>query len=291
MKVVIHAGAHETDEDRLLNCLISNRSLLTETGTVVPSPSSYRKLMRELLHAAEKNDVRPDARDIFLKEVVGSQTPDRLVLSNYWLFGTPKMSIAGGNLYKAAEWRLQVLHRVFQPDEIEWFMAIRNPATFLPAIVNTSTGNDILNRVNALDPATLRWSDLFQRIRNIIPDMPITVWCNEDTPLIWAELVREMAGLDPLAGFEGEFSLAEEIMVPAGVERFREFMAAHPDLTENQKRRVVVTFLDKFADQAAIEEEVDIPGWTEELIEHLSKLYDDDLVEIQKIPKVSVIAP
>ena len=291
MKVIIHAGAHETDEDRLLKCLISNRPLLSQDGTAVPSPSSYRKLMRELLHAAEDGPIRPDARSVFLKEVVGDSTPERLVLSNFGFFGTPKMSIASGQLYKAAQWRLQVFQEVFEVDEIELFMAIRNPATFIPAIINKASDGEILERINSIDPAAVRWSEMFERIHAAMPDIPITVWCNEDTPLIWAELIREMAGLDLAAKIDGEFALAQEIMTAAGAERFTSFLASRPNLTESQKRRVIVAFLDKFADDDIVEEEVDIPGWTEDLVDHLSTLYDDDLRAIRKIPGITVITP
>lgn len=291
MKVVIHAGAHETDEDRLLKCLIGNRSLLASNGTVVSSPSSYRKQIREFLQEAEHGEPGREDFDTILADIVGRETPDRLILSNYGFFGTPKMSIAGGQLYKAAEWRLQVFEQIFRDGEVELFMAIRNPATFIPAIVNSASDDDVLQRAMSIDPRTVRWSELFQRVRDALPDLPITVWCNEDTPLIWAELIREIADLDPLVGFRGEFELVQEIMTDAGAKRFNDYFASHPNLTENQKRRVIVAFLDKFADPSVIEEEVDIPGWTEELIGHLSDLYDDDVEEIRNIPGVNVITP
>jgi hypothetical protein len=119
----------------------------------------------------------------------------------------------------------------------------------------------------------------------------VTVWSNEDTPLIWSQVVRELAGIDPTVGFDGEFSLIEEIMTPAGRERFRGYLASHPGLTEVQKRRVVAAFLDKFADEAAIEEELDAPGWTDAHVAMLTELYDEDMYAVQRIQGVQVIAP
>jgi hypothetical protein len=121
--------------------------------------------------------------------------------------------------------------------------------------------------------------------------MPITVWCNEDTPLIWAQIVREMGGLDPTTAFEGEFSLLAEIMTASGMRRFESYLASHPGMTEIQKRRVIAAFLDKFVKEDAIEEELDTPGWTEQIVERLTEIYDEDIFEIQRVPGVNMITP
>ncbi|MES2145513.1 MAG: hypothetical protein V4516_14445, partial [Pseudomonadota bacterium] len=47
MQIVYHLGAHCTDEDRLLRCLLRNRGVLAERGVVVPGPARYRKLLRD----------------------------------------------------------------------------------------------------------------------------------------------------------------------------------------------------------------------------------------------------
>ena len=40
-----------------------------------------------------------------------------------------------------------------------------------------------------------------------------------------------------------------------------------------------------------IEEELDLPGWTEALVDELSDIYDEDVFEISRIPSVNYIAP
>ena len=52
---------------------------------------------------------------------------------------------------------------------------------------------------------------------------------------------------------------------------------------------VITAFLDKYALDEEIEEEVDLPGWTPELIDHLTAVYDDDMIEIGRIPGVTVL--
>lgn len=291
MQVVIHAGAHMTDEDRLIKCLAANRDLLAERGTHVPSVTLYRKLLRDMLHAAADTGLAEDARNIAHDAIIEDESADRIVLSNHGFFGTPRMAASGGVLYSAADARMAAFHQIFAGDQIELFLAIRNPASFLPAVFKDAPQASMEDYLNGAAATTIRWSELIARLRHAFPDMPITVWCNEDTPIIWGQIIREIAALDPNAEFKGEFSLLFEIMSQPGLARFRSYMRSHPGMTEAQKRRVIVAFLDKFAEETAIEEELDVPSWTEELIERLTELYDDDIYEIQRIPGVNIISP
>lgn len=291
MQVVIHAGAHMTDEDRLIECLSTNREMLEEQGTNVPAPASYRKLIRDVLQAAQKTRIVDETRDVLLDAILQSDARDRMILSNEGFFGTPKMAVSSGVLYGAAEQRLNYLQRIFRHDHLELFLAICNPATFVPALFGKTPFERIDDFLRGVDPRIIRWSEMISRLRESFPDLPITVWCNEDLPLIWSQVIREMAGLAPTDGFTGEFSFLSEIMTEAGMKRFNAYVSAHPGMSETQKRRVIAAFLDKFAREDAIEEELDVPGWTDELIEELTDLYDDDLYAIQRVPGINLITP
>ncbi len=291
MQVVLHAGAHMTDEDRLSACLIKNRDLLSEYGTEVPNPGSYRKAVRVLLRTAAKEGITEDARDVILQNAKLAHEPERLILSGPSFFGTPKMAAGGGELYSSAEARMGFFGKIFSTDQLELFIAIRNPATFLPATFEATGFDSMAEYLRGGDPASIRWSHLIERLSTAFPNIPLTVWCNEDTPLIWAQIMREMAGLDPTVALDGEFALLDEIMTAPGLQRFTSYVGSHPSMTEIQKRRVIAAFLDKFADEDAIEEELDVPGWTEELIEHLTELYDEDVYAIQRMPGVNLITP
>ncbi len=291
MDVVIHAGAHITDEDRLINCLLRNKTDLAEHGTLIPDPSSYRKLLRDLMNADKDGQMAPDAHDQVVSVLMTDDAPERLVLSNAGFFGTPKMAIATGTLYAAAERRLETLMRIFRTENLSLCMAICNPASFLPAVFQKSRVNSFDEFMNGADPQIVRWSDMIARIRTTFPDIPITVWCNEDLPLLWGEVIRRMAGLPDDAPFEGEFSLLGEIMTETGLKRFHDYIETHPGLSESQKRRVIVAFLDKFARNDAIEEEVGIHGWTDDLINALTESYDQDFLDIQTIPGIDLITP
>jgi len=291
MQVVIHAGAHFTDDERLTNCLLANRAEFADAGLTIPGPQSYRKVLRDLMSAAKEGQLGPNARETVLNKIGNGTEMGRLFLSNAGLFGTPKMAIAAGSLYTAAEERLSALHQIFDGDQISLCMAVCNPATFLPAIFNSTRVNSFDEFMNGADPRIVRWSEMIARLRAAYPQMPITVWCNEDLPMIWAEVIREMVGLPPEVHFSGEFALLEEIMTPAGLKRFHSYLGSHPGMSESQKRRVIAAFLDKFALEEAIEEELDIFGWDADLIDELTDIYDADLFAIEAIENINLIAP
>lgn len=291
MQVVIHAGAHMTDEDRLIQCLLQNKERFSAIGTDVPDPRTYRKLLRDILNTAMKSGINDEARDVVLDTINHDVAADRLVLSNHGFFGTHKMAVGQGQLYPQADARIEALRQIFPNDGIEFFIALRNPASFFPALIPKTPYETMEDYLNGVDPGAFRWTDTVRRLRDAFPEMPMTIWCNEDTPLIWGQVVREMGGLDPNASFEGEFSLLSEIMSEEGMGRFEAYLSRHPDMPETQKRRVIAAFLDKFVMEDEIEEELDLPGWTEAVVDRLTEIYDEDVYEVARVTGVNMIAP
>lgn len=293
MKIVIHAGAHATDEDRLLRCLLRNADDFRKQGTAVPGPGKYRQLISGTLNALSKAPPAEQAREVVL-DAICNDDPDkiaRLLLSHENLFSVPKIALASDRIYPRAAERIANLRRLFQQDDLHLFLAIRNPATWMPAVFNQTPHEDLSAFLNGSDPAYLRWSDLIARIHDANPGLPITVWCNEDSPLIWGEIVRAMAGLPSGRKITGAFDLLSQIMSDEGMKRFRSYLAAHPDMTEPQKRRVMMAFLDKFALEDAVEEELDLPGWSEDYVDVLSELYEQDIGIIANMSDVTLILP
>lgn len=291
MRIIVHTGAHHTDEDRLLKCLLRNQEEFSERGIAVPGPGKYRTLLKESFNAMEASQASGQSRDILIDAILDESQADRMILSNAHFFGSQRFSVADGKFYPLAVQRMQQMTELFKGDTVEMAIGLRNPASFLPAVlerVGNAKRDEILG---ALDPYRLRWSDLLVQLRAALPDMPILLWCNEDTPLIWAQIIREMAGLPAGQKIIGGFDLLSDIMSKDGMRRFRAYLKEHPNMSELQKRRVIAAFLDKFAIEEELEEELDLPGWTVELVEEMTVLYDDDMLRIQQIPGVQIISP
>ncbi|MEM9241171.1 MAG: hypothetical protein AAGB07_14465 [Pseudomonadota bacterium] len=290
MQIILHAGAHVTDEDRLVTCLLKNAEHLEAIGTVVPEPESYRNMLRDTIAAATDSAAPPDLGQNLRNALLPSGDADRLVISNDSFFGTHKMAVKR-MFYPASCARLEALRQLLPDDHVELFFAVRNPASFMPALLEITNFNSIGDLFRGYDPLSFRWSELFERIRAQIPDIPITVWCNEDTPLIWAELIREMGGLDPTQEIEGEYDLLQEIMSEGGMKRFLSYVDSHPGMTEVQKRRVIAAFMDKFVDDDAVEEEYELAEWTVDIVDQMTELYEEDVFNIPRVPGVTLITP
>lgn len=291
MQVIFHTGAHYTDEDRLMKCLLRNKGDFARRGVAVPGPGKYRKLLKGTFDALKDAPASPDARDILIDAMLDDEQADRLILSNTQFFGAPRAAVHQGELYPMAAERVVNMCQLFPDDQVEIFMAIRNPASFLPAVFEDSPHEQIADFLGGVDPREVRWSETLTRIHEAAPNVPITVWCNEDTPLIWAQIIRELAGLEQGEKIIGGFDLLGDIMTREGMKRFRAYLKNHPTMSEMQKRRVISAFLDKFAIEEELEEELDLPGWTEQMVDEMTDIYDEDVLEIQRLPGVQMISP
>jgi len=290
MQLVFHTGAHFTEEDRLMKCLLRNRESFRECGVSVPGPGKYRKLLRDTLKAMNEAALAPDAREVLLDAILDDDNVERVILSHAHIFGWPRAAVRRGLIYPHAPARMANLASIFHCDDIELFMAIRNPATFLPACFEKNPRDDVEDFMGGVDPRAVKWSDTFLGIREAAPEIPITVWCNEDAPLLWPQIIREFGGLEHGQTVVGGFDLFGDIMSAEGMNRFGAYLKSKPQMTEIHLRRVMAAFLDKFALDEEIEEVLDIPGWTDQTVREMTDIYEDDVFTIARIPGVELIS-
>lgn len=275
----------------MVKCLLRNKELLSSRGVAVPGPKRYRKLLRDFIIAMQDAPPAPDAREILLDVILDEARADRVVLSTAHLFGVPHAILRDGIMYPRAPRRLSDLASVFAQDQIEVFMGIRNPATFLPACLEQSKQDTMAAFLKGADPRNIRWSETLRRMRQAAPEVAITVWCNEDAPLLWSQIVREMGSLEHGDHVIGGFDLLADIMTKEGMARFISYLKSKPNMSEIQLRRVVAAFMEKFAVEEALEEEVDVPEWNADLVEELTDIYDEDVLNLARIPGINLISP
>ena len=291
MQIAFHIGANATDDERLLKSLLKNAEAFAEQGIRVPGPGKYRRLLRETIQNLGGSAPTEGTRDILLDAILDGVEATRLVLSHSTFLAVPNQIFDRGMIYSNLELKISSIIALFPEDEVEFHIGIRNPATFIPTVFDRSVIPGIKRYLGGMEPAELRWSDVISRIQTAAPGASVTAWCNEDTPLIWAQLVREISGVDPLTRITGGFDLLAAIMSEDGMRRFLAYLKSHPPQTENQKRRVVAAFLDKYALPEEVEEELDVQGWTTDLVADLTQRYEDDINVIAQMPGVTFVAP
>lgn len=291
MQVVFHLGAPCTDLGMLLASLLKNRARLAEDGIIVPPLMRYRPVIKETMRALQGRPANADVQEALLDAIVDEARIDRLILSDPRFICINRLVVRGAQIWPMIDRQTVALRALFPQAEVEFFIGMRNPATLIPALFTSSKFKDFVEFTEQMQPHALFWSEMLRRLRMTHPDAPVTVWCNEDTPLLWGEILREMADVPfdyPLRGID---DLVETIMDPVGFKRMRRYLQDNPPQSEMQRRRIVGAFLDRYALDAEIEEELDLPGWAPDLVEALSLAYEDDMEEIARIPGVTLLTP
>lgn len=291
MEIVFHLGAHCTDEDALLRCLLTNRDALMAEGIAVPGPSRYRPMIREALQMLRGQPASADAQEVLLDAIIEEDDADRLILSNQAFLGTYTRGLQDNQLYPQAGERLRAMRGLFPDHEVEFHIGLRDLATFLPACFEASTTENFTEFMGKCDLRALHWQGMVARIRTAVPDCPLTVWANEDTPMIWPAVCGAVSGHSENVVLEGTDGLLRSIMKPTGYARLQAYLAEHPPLDEAARQRIVGVFLEKYVNDEATEQEIELPGWSEHVIEYLSSAYEDDLEQIAAMDGVTMITP
>jgi hypothetical protein len=292
MQVVFHLGAPCTDDDLLLQTLIRNRDVLWNEGVAVPPPGRFRAVVRDTARTLKGRPASPEVQDALLDAIVDDASSiDRLILSDPRFVCINRLVIQGPQIWPMIDRQTTQLRALFPNDAVEFFIGMRDPATHVPQLFKTSRFSDYGEFTENMQVHAVAWSEMLRRLTMAHPDCPVTVWCNEDTPLIWGELLHDIAAVGPEVPLEGKDVLVEQIMEPSGFKRMQEYLRQKPPETEAQRRRVVTAFLGRYAVDDRIEEVVSAPGWSEEFMDDLSAAYDADMAVIAEIPGVTLITP
>lgn len=289
MQIAFHLGVHETDDDRLVKSLLKNAKILHAENVAVPGPGRYRPIISQVLERLKGQPASQDTQDVLLEQILDADDARRLVLSSPSFLSNRTGALRAGRLYPRAGAATLGLRHLFPDNPVEFFIAVRNPATFVPAMHMRLQKAPFAEYIEGIDPDTLVWSDVVRDIRAANPETPITVWCNEDTPFVWPEVMHAVTAIDVSVQFVGGFDILSRIIAKEGIKRLRSYMGEHPPANEDQRRRILGAFLDKYALDDEVEEELDLPGWTPELVDHLTEVYDDDMIEIERIEGVRLV--
>lgn len=290
MRIVYHLGAHCTDEERLITCLWKNRAVLATEGIVVPAPTRYRTLLRDTAMTLKGRPATRDTQALVLDQIMDEAEASRLILGWDNFLSYPQW-VVKDRLYPMAAERIRAFTQIFPDIEAEFHLSIRSLASFLPALLQKQRGKSYSEFMGMTEPESLGWAEVVEDILQMNPDAPFTIWCDEDTPLIWPEVLRAVAGHTAAVQMDGETELLDRLMLPEGIARMRDYLQANPPIGVTQRRRVVSAFLDKFAMPDQIEAEIDIPGWDSGTIERLEESYRRDIQRIAAMPGVTFITP
>ncbi len=292
MKVIYHIGLHSTDEDRALRCLLKNSEALARIGTVVTTPGRFRPVLRQAMLHLKGAPADRQTQEQILDALIEQDTPKRLLFSSDSFLCVPKRAIEDNVLYPLVGERAPWIRNLFPDAPAEFAFALRNPATFIPALHarfnDDESFGDYLARIR---PEEISWVDMVDRLRASVPDCPLTIWCNEDTPLIWPEVLQALSGYPDDMRLDGLEDFLATLMSDEGIERLRAYLDSHTPRNADHYRRIISAFLDKFAEEDAVEMEFDLPDWTSDRIARLTERYETEIAQIAEMHGVRFLHP
>jgi len=291
MRISFHLGLHATDEGRLIRSVLRSRGQLAEEGIHVPAPRHYRQILRDALTALGSGRASADAQAALLDSISDSDKVRRLVLSHESLIAMPGWAVSRTGLYVQAPSRMRAIQNLFPDHEVEFFLALCNPATLIPILAVEAGENNYCSTCAAADAYHLTWLQSLRSIADAGLDFPVTVWCNEDTPLLWPEVLRALTGYQGIAPLEGDMDLLAGLLTDEGLALLTASLAEDPPADTAARRARVSDSLLAHARPDQMEMEIALPGWTDEAVARITERYLRDWEEICTLPGLVVIRP
>ncbi|MCA0273590.1 MAG: hypothetical protein LCH69_16230 [Proteobacteria bacterium] len=292
MDIALHLGVHCTDDERLLRALLKNRSQLADAGVALPASRAYRQMLPKLVRSLRGSPAGGDVQEMVRDALFGETRAERLVLSHENLACYPRNAVGPNGLYPYLHQRVAAYANIFPGDDCTFFLALKNPAVLVPEVLSRAGANDREGHLGGIDPIDLSWGPVVKRMLEAVPDARLVLWCNEDTPLIWPELLHAVAGLDGTASLEGEDDMLTLLLSEEGLAALRTHLAeAKGPFTQSERYEITASFLERYARPEEMEASIDMPGWSADMVAEMTEIYDEDVAEAAALPGVSFLLP
>lgn len=291
MQVAIHAGVAFTDEGRVLNSLKKNSDILTATGASYFGPRRYKTSFKPVLDKLVVQDSDSAALQ-YLRDILPTGPKARRTIFTSQDFATePAFALQEGQLYPLAGRRMAMLEQIYNAHEIELFIGLRNPGSLIPKLLMAIPEQTRAEIVQTTDLSCLSWIGMIEDIRDLAPGIQITLWSNEDTPFIWGDIIRALAGLDEDTVLVDEHDLLLSLLDEAGRNKVVDLTNSHAPQAKDRLKDDIARIFEDHAQPEKIEEELELPGWNTEIVDAFSELYELDLDRLGEIPGVRVLTP
>lgn len=291
MQVAIHFGTHGTEPERMIRTLMENRDWMLANGIEVVPPGRYKGVLDEALNALRGGDAPHDMEEVIYDALLEGDSVRRMVISQASLIGAPARCLTDKGLFPQAGARMRAVAGLFPSADVEVSLAIQNPALQVPHLISRMPDSGFAKVMGGIDPMSLRWGPAMQRIVEAMQGRRVIVWCYEDTPLIWPEVVRRIAGMPGDVPLKSGLAVLGDLLPPAGMTELREALTKSGGLTIQARRALFAEVLGRHARTDLIHERVAVRGWTQDLVDAMTDQYEDDVAMIAALPGVEFLGP
>jgi len=295
LQVTYHIGVHATEGDRLLACLSANAAQLSRKGVVVAPPDRFRPAARDAMLAARGVPGSAASQDALRAAMGVRGVPARLVLSSESLLCVPRRSVEAGKLYPIVRERARWMRALFPDAGARICVAVRNPVTWLPAVhARFRAEVSLAQWLDAVSLRELSWARYVAALHEAVPDAEIVIWCHEDAPLVWKDVLAAMIGPEGDAtDLETASERTGDLLPPLAAERLDAYLAACPEPAGRQEARIA--FLERFAPREATTEPCRLPRHEDvsmpQIVRDITEGYERDLAALHTCTEVRLLRP
>jgi len=291
MQLVFHLGGHCTDDGRLIRSISRSRAAFADGAIHIPGPRGYRSLLRETLGILNGAEASEEVQSLLIDALTDTDDAERILLFHENLLCLPPRIVSENGLYAMTPRRLKAIASMFPAHDCEFYLSISNPAALVPSLVQRGLTESYDALMGMTDPYKLRWWPTINQTLAACPDVNLTIWCNEDAPLVWPQIMRGMCQVPEGTAFEGDTDMATALLSDEGAAVLTASLASDPPSSAAQWADRISAALVENGKADALELNVDLPGWTEEVIDAMSELYLDDCARIAGLPGVRFLTP
>jgi hypothetical protein len=288
-KIIYHLGAPKPDMDILTASLRKDNELLRAHSALARRTSLYRNSVQERLLELEIEEAEPDQTTQFLEKLSAGMSLERLLVSDGSFLAPFEKTFSAGMFYANASEQVERLRSMFPDNACEFFLEIRNPATFIPDLMQLCGETAVDKIMNGVSPFDVLWSDVVRAIQAAAPDCKVTIWRHEDRAFIWPEILRAVSGVSPETAMLGDMDHAEKTLSAPAYERMVRFLEERTELNFKQVRRVVRSFLEADENPRAIDADKLPEGWSVDLAQVITENYATDVKQCRSISGVTFV--
>ncbi|WP_116598566.1 hypothetical protein [Primorskyibacter marinus] len=200
-RITFLIGAHKTATTHLQRSLQASAKPLMDRGIAAIGPMP---LGADLIPFAELAGKRTDhaflqmVAEAFLSKYCDDAPHALLMNENIMGQLRPKPLLRGNRLYAPAPDRLERLCALFPDHDLDFGMAIRNPADFLVSAwgedMKGGTFYPFRDYIRGVDLSRLGWADLVIRLQRATDGRPFTIWQYEEYPAMVPALLKHLLG-------------------------------------------------------------------------------------------------
>jgi hypothetical protein len=140
-------------------------------------------------------------------------------------------------------------------------------------------------------PEGLRWSDVIRRIKSGAPNTPLVVWCNEDSPLLWEQLIQHLAGLAAETEVLGGLDMLSDIITKEGMRLLKDAIGQQHSISDTARHEIIAEIWEHHAIAGEVEDEINLLDLDPAMVTRMSQMYDDDIDIIAQMDGVELLLP